>query len=178
MSLTGKVGFDAKPGWDETIAVHREQLRLYLDYLIECKCSKDILSTTEAEAKEHPVPDRFKLRLITRILVKQVIRHMRECPKTTEDRQLRFDESLSGRPVDPPGLQRLVYFLRDVLEYSRRDVSLLIGITDAHSDHLLSRVRQRIDLEDGPSTLAIETPVGIYFRWIFRRRSFSLRVPD
>jgi hypothetical protein len=57
--------------------------------------------------------------------------------------------------------------MRDILEYSTRDTSLLIGITDAQAEELLSFARKRIDMTEGPASLEIHTPEGIYFRWNF-----------
>jgi len=60
-----------------------------------------------------------------------------------------------------------VYFMRDILEYCTRDTSLMIGITDAQVEKLLSFARRRIDMTEGPSSLEIETPGWTYFRWKF-----------
>ena len=43
-----------------------------------------------------------------------------------------------------PLQERVVLFLRDVLDYSRRDVSLLVGISDVQADRLLSLARRRL----------------------------------
>jgi hypothetical protein len=58
----------------------------------------------------------------------------------------------------------MVYFLRDILEYSKRDASLLIGITDVQADNLLSLARKRIDITGERSSIEIESPPSMCFR--------------
>lgn len=43
-----------------------------------------------------------------------------------------------------PWQERAVYFLRDELQYSRRDTALLLRITDANVDQLLKFARKRV----------------------------------
>ena len=50
--------------------------------------------------------------------------------------------------------------MRDILDYSTRDTSLLIGITHAQVEKLLSFARKRVDMTEGPSSLEIEAPEG------------------
>ena len=52
--------------------------------------------------------------------------------------------------------ERVVVFLRDVLDYSRRDVSLMVGISDVQSDRLLSLARRRVA---GETTAFSRTPL-------------------
>lgn len=152
--------------WAEAFALYRERLMFYLDYLIQCECDHDILAKLEAEVRERSVPDEFKLGCLTRALVRNVIRHLRECARQTESTR-RPDHDSPDSATMVPEQERLVYFMRDILEYSTRDVSLLIGITDAQVEKLLSFARKRIDRTAGPSSLAIETPECVYFKWKF-----------
>jgi len=152
--------------WEEAVALYREQLRFYLDYLIRCQCDHKILAKVEAEVRERSVPNEFKLSFLTRTLVRNVIQHLREC---TEERES-SSRHAQGSPNTPANLtvqERMVYFMRDILEYSTRDTSLLIGITDTQVEKLLSFARRRIDMTEGPSALEIETPDGAYFKWKF-----------
>jgi hypothetical protein len=58
-----------------------------------------------------------------------------------------------------PLQERVVLFLRDVLDYSRRDVSLLVGISDVQADRLLSLARRRVAVGTTPFSRApIESP--------------------
>jgi hypothetical protein len=164
MTLVDKVCLEDETSWDKALALYREQFRLYLDYLIQCDCSKELLTKVEAEVKDRPIPDEFKFRFVLRVLIKKAVGHLREC---TQVREALHSKSLdpSDSPQDLPALERLVYFVRDVLEYSKRDAALLIGVTDAQADKLLSLARRRIDMYEGPSVLKIEAPNGAYFRW-------------
>lgn len=166
MALTGKVCSDDRTSWDEAMALYRGQLSFYLDYLIECDCNDGILAKVEAEVRGRSVPDEFKLRFMVRVLVRHVIQHMRESTQIAETMRAKSHDSPTSGKSAPP-LERLVYFMRDILEYSTRDASLLMGITDARVEELLSFARRRIDMTEGPSSLEIQTPESTYFRWKF-----------
>jgi len=152
--------------WDDALAFHREQLRSCVDYLIRCECDHQILGKVEAEVRGRSVPNEFKLRFLTRALVRRAIQHLRECTQGTESScSLAQDSPKCAATLTAQ--ERVVYFLRDILEYPTRDTSLLIGITDAQVEKLLSFARKRIDMTEGPSVLEIEIPHGIYFKWKF-----------
>ena len=68
-----------------------------------------------------------------------------------------------------PLQERVVLFLRDVLDYSRRDVSLLVGISDMQADQLLSLARRRVA---GGTTAFPQAPMGVDFC------TFDLREPE
>lgn len=150
--------------WDEAFRLYRGQLRFYLDYLVECGCAESILSCVEADITDTQVPDEFKLRFLVRFLVRSAIRHLRECQRCAESSNLPSEgPSRSSFPSE----ERIVYFLRDILEYSRRDTSLLVGVSDAQVDRLLSFARRRLDIEEGPTSLEIQAPNWTSFRWKF-----------
>jgi len=155
---------DERSEWEEALALYREQLKFYLDYLMRCGCDDQILAKVEAEVREWSVPDEFKLGFLTRTLVRNVIEHLRECARERETQYGPAHDSANS-DANLTVQERVVYFLRDILEYSTRDTSLLIGITDAQVERLLSLARRRIDMTEGPSALEIETSEGIYFRW-------------
>lgn len=150
-------------GWDEALSLYREQLRFYLDYLIPCECKYQILTDVEAEVRKRLVPDDFKLRFLVRTLVRGVIQHLRECARLKEI--WNYSAEVSSTVASAAAQERLVYFMRDILEYCTRDTSLLIGITDAQVEQLLSFARKRIDGTEGPSSLELRTPKWTYFRW-------------
>jgi len=143
--------------WEEALNRHRGQLQYYADYLTPCGCSKDIVQRVEVEVRETSVPDEFKFRFTLRHLLQHVIQHPRECAQT-------HTSCSDGIPVQ----ERLVYFMRDILEYSKRDTSLLMGISDGRADELLSSARKRIDMIEGPSFFHMESSDSVYFRWRFR----------
>jgi len=166
MTRALKLTSEDRTGWDGALALYRERLRFYLDYLVPCDCEHEILAKVEAEVRDRSVPDEFKLRFLSRTLVRNVIQHLRECnrengtsPNSAED----SPTSAAGIPAQ----ERLVYFMRDILEYCTRDTSLLIGMTDAQVEKLLSFARKRIDMTDGPSSLEVQMPGWTYFRWKF-----------
>jgi hypothetical protein len=152
--------------WDQALALYRELLSACLDYLIQCGCDEDIFTKVGNEVRGSIVPDDFKLGYVVRTLGRNVVLHMRECDRIEEhDRFLKYDTP-NTVPV-LPAQERIVHFLRDVLEYSKRDTSLLIGITDAQADKLLSLARRRLDVTEGPSSVEIESLDRTYFRWKF-----------
>jgi len=152
--------------WDKALVLYREQLGFYLDSLVECECREQILANVEAEVRKRSVPDDFKFRFLVRTLVQKVIEHVRECPGGSEALQHSHQDRLSSVGKSPVQ-ERLVYFMRDVLEYSTRDTSLLIGITDAQVENLLSFARKRIDMTEGSCRVKIQAPEWTYFRWKF-----------
>ena len=164
MSPISRFRTEVKLSWEESLEFYRDQLRSYLGYMIQCNCAEEILTKVDAEVKDATVPDNFRLRFMVRIMVQKAIDHMRECNDTSgKPLSATTDLSLKAVPVQA----RLVYFLRDILEYSKRDTSLLIGISDVQVDKLLSLARKRIDMLEGPSSLESQNPSGTYFRWKF-----------
>jgi hypothetical protein len=164
MTLTAKVCPDDRASWDAALSLYRGQLEFYLEYLVPCECDHQILAKVEADVRERPVADEFKLRFLMRSLVRSAIQHLHEC---TNQRNASHSPAQSNSGAEIPAQERLVYFMRDILEYSTRDTSLLIGMTDAQVEKLLSFARRRIDMTEGPSSLEIQTPDGTYFRWKF-----------
>jgi hypothetical protein len=101
-----------------------------------------------------------------RVLVRHVIQHMRESTRTAEIMHASsYDSSISFNGAPP--LERLIYFLRDILEYPIRDAALLVGFPDAQVENVLSFARKRIDMCEGSVSIEIEDPNGAYFRWRF-----------
>jgi len=164
MTLTAKVCPDDGAGWDEALSLYRGQLEFYLDYLVPCECDHQILAEVEAEVREQSVADEFKLRVLTRTLVRRVIQHLRKCTDQEDTSRLPAERDTVA---EIPAQERLVYFMRDILEYSTRDTSLLIGMTDTQVEKLLSFARRRIDMTEGPSAMEIQGPESTYFRWKF-----------
>lgn len=165
MARVVKLLSSERTDWDSALALHREQLRFYLDYLLQCECGQEILASVETEVRERFVPDDFKLRFLVRSLVRNVIQHLREC---AHERNCLHRPAGDSNPLaETPAQERLVYFMRDILEYSTRDTSLLIGITDAQVEDLLKFARKRIDMKEGPSSLEIQSTEWTYFRWKF-----------
>jgi len=166
MAVTDRLRYDDRTSWDEALSLYRGQLSFYLDYLIERDRSDELLVKIEAEVRDRSVPDEFKQRFMLRVLARHVIQHMRESTRTAEIMHASsYDSSISANGALP--LERLVYFLRDILEYSTRDAALLVGFPDAQVEKLLSFARKRIDVYEGPVSIETEDPNGAYFRWKF-----------
>jgi hypothetical protein len=163
MTVRANVRPDDGAGWDKALSLYRGQLEFYMDYLVPCDCDHRILAKVEAEVRERSVADEFKLRFLIRTLIRSVIQHLRECT----NRNAWHSPARGGSVVEIPAQERLVYFMRDILEYSTRDTSLLIEITDAQVENLLSLARNRIDMTHGPNTLEIQESESTYFRWTF-----------
>ena len=154
---------DPESSWQEILEVYRDQLRSYLRFLIPCNCAEKILTKVDAEVKGATVPESFRLRFVVRIMVRNAIDHLRECDDTSAG-PLSTTTDLSLRAI--PVRERFVYFLRDTLQYSKRDTSLLIGISDTQVDELLCLERKRIDMLEGPLWLEMQSP---------NRYTFALR---
>ena len=167
MTSIGKVRSDERASWDKALALYRGQLQFYLDYLLQCECTDQILAIVEAEVRERSVPDEFKLRFLSRAVIRNVIRHFRECIHAKDGSHLPApDDASHSRPAIPTQ-ERLVYFMQDILDYSTRDTALLIGITDAQVGKLLSFARKRIAMTEEPSSSEVEMPEWTCFRWKF-----------
>jgi DNA-directed RNA polymerase specialized sigma24 family protein len=157
MSPQARFRRDIMTSWEEFLEFYRDQLRSYLRFLIQCNCVEDILAKVAAELKGATVPDNFRLRFMVRVMVRKTIDHLRECDDTSS-RPLSTATDLSLKAI--PARERLVYFLRDTLEYSKRDTSLLIGISDAQVDELLSLARERINMLEEPPCLEMQNANG------------------
>lgn len=167
MTVTGRVRSDNRLTWDEALMLYQGQLSFYLDYLMECDCRSEILAKVATEVRERFVPDEFKFRVMVRALIRVLIQHLRECVTQSEHSRGPVQGQLSY-PREVPTQERLVYFMREILEYSTRDVSLLIGITDIQVEKLLSFARKRIDVSYGPSDVGVCIPEWTQFRWKLR----------
>lgn len=165
MTRSIKLISDDGISWDEALGLYREQLRFYSDYLVPCHCDHQILAKVETEVRERSVPDEFKLGFLLRSLIRNVILHLRECTQSRETSQHSAEDRSAVAFV--PAQERLVYFMREILEYSTRDTSLMIGITDAQVEKLLSFAKRRIDMTEAPFSLEIEPLGWTYFRWKF-----------
>ena len=167
MARNARINSEAEISWNESFALHREQLRFYLDYLIECECSDSILAGIEEELRGRPATEEPKFRLMATVLARRVIDHMRESGQITETMPARWRGTAMRFSRSERLLCFLIYLLRDILGFSTRDTSSLIGFKDADVEKILSATRKHIDMHEGPSSLEIEFPTGSYLRWRF-----------
>jgi hypothetical protein len=132
--------------WAPLVRAHRVQFLLTAASLLSCGCGAEkTLEQALEELRGSYVPERFQYGYALRIVVQGALRHLRACPMTSKDS--RSQETDNGGAFSFKALplqERVVLFLRDVLDYSRRDVSLLVGISDVQADRLLSLARRRL----------------------------------
>lgn len=132
--------------WAPFVRAHRAQFLLTTASLLSCSCrAEEIVKSALEELGGNYVPERFKYKYALRVVVQGALRHLRACPMISsddcpEDADQAAECSFGMLPLQ----ERLVLFLRDVLDYSRRDVSLLVGISDAQADRLLLIARRRL----------------------------------
>jgi len=166
MPIKPKVG-PATTNWDGALVLYRGQLQFYLDYLIPCECAQEILADVDAEVRERFVPDDFKLRFLLRTLVKSVIGHLQHCTHETKSTGTCRSPESSSSAQKMPAQERLVYFMRDILEYPTRDTSLLIGISDVQVEALLLCARKRIDMKVSAPEPETHGAEWTCFQWKF-----------
>jgi DNA-directed RNA polymerase specialized sigma24 family protein len=105
---------------------------------------------------------------LLRTMVQTIISHLRECSKQSDAHEPSSHDECFEAVESLPPQERLVYFLREILEYRTRDVSLLLGISDAQVEELLSFAHRRI--EESQQTAS---SVGGYAHWQQFRWTFS-----
>jgi hypothetical protein len=132
--------------WAPLVRAHRMQFLLTAASLLSCGCcAEEIVKQALEVLGGSYVPERFQYGYALRIVVQGALRHLRACPMTNkDDRSPETDHGAAFSFRALPLLERVVLFLRDVLDYSRRDVSLLVGISDVQADRLLSLARRRV----------------------------------
>jgi len=132
--------------WAPLVRAHRVQFLLTAASVLSCGCcAEEIVKQALEELGGTYVPERFQYGYALRIVVQGALRHLRACPMTSkDDRSLETDHDAPFSFKALPLQERVVLFLRDILDYSRRDVSLLVGISDVQADRLLSLARRRV----------------------------------
>lgn len=134
--------------WDRFLVRYQSELQSCATYLLPCGCSEHVVKQVEAEAIEVAVPDEFKRTFLLRTLVKAVIKHIGECAYGARLRYTdsAFEISLAGENL--PTYERIAYFLRQILKCQTRDASLLMGVSDAQVETLLSFARRRLEVTE------------------------------
>jgi|GEM_PF-4443044 len=132
--------------WAPLVCAHRAQFLLTAVSLLSCGCcAEEIVKQALEELGGSYVPERFQYGFALRIVAQGALRHLRACSMTSKnDRSPETDHDAAFSFKTLPLQERVVFFLRDVLDYSRRDVSLMVGISDVQSDRLLSLARRRV----------------------------------
>jgi hypothetical protein len=117
--------------------------------LLSCGCcAEEIVKQALEELGGSYVRVRFQYGYALRIVVQGALRHLRACPLANkDDRSPEIDPGAAFSFKALPLQERVVLFLRDVLDYSRRDVSLLVGVSDVQADRFLSLACCRAPIE-------------------------------
>jgi hypothetical protein len=166
MKLVTKMRNDYAANWNTIFEHHRGRLRCYAMYLLPCGCSENIVKQVTNEVVSVAVPDEFKPGFLLRMLAKAVIRHLKVCHFVPEPDHTRSPAEFMSRHEDLPAYERMAYFLLHILQYQTRDASLLMGVSDAQVETLLTlavrRLEQAVDAPpSGVYMLTANAPIGL-----------------
>ena len=131
--------------WREIFTTHRAALWSAANALVTCSCTDTVLERAREEAGAMDVPGAFRYGYALRAVVKAAIAHALQCrelPCDSHDSPSAAPKSAHIKSLPTP--ERFVYFLIEILGYPRRDVSLLVGMSDTNTDQLLSLARRRL----------------------------------
>lgn len=140
---------DESGKWRQVFVTRHSEFMLTASILLSCSvCADDLVKAARAEVQTARVSAGFEYAFAMRAIVRRAI------ILTVRRSQCGNSASDCGHPegniaIAPclrmlPWSERAVYFLRDVLDYSTRDVSLLMGSSDSQVDQLLSIARKRM----------------------------------
>jgi hypothetical protein len=143
--------------WHNLFLHHHEALSTIARILTEAPCSPAvILYNAEFNIKRREVSEQFRFRYSIRavVLAALVMPSLEECPDGFELFNCGTADlaCFEDRMRALPHRERCVVFLRDVLQYSRRDTALLLSTTDSRVDDSHYFGRNRLLLQ-GPVTL-------------------------
>lgn len=138
--------------WGELFVQHRDVLSAVARILTEGPCSPAaILFNAEINLESREVPAEFQYRYSIRavVLAALVMPSSEDCPAGLElsDCCTADLADFEHRIQALPYRERRVFFLRDVLEYSRRETALALSTSDAQVDDLHYVGRSRFLLE-------------------------------
>lgn len=152
--------------WKTLFKEERISLKIAASIISRRKGSTDsILDTAFEELQGRPFYEPFGLTSALRSVVKSAV----ACNLTVTDREGPLSSSvgsndeddvelLFGKPLMKlPWAERAVYFLREILKYSRRDTALLLSMSDAHVDLIQNFAKRRLKL---PAQDLVELPTS------------------
>lgn len=142
--------------WDDVFEVQRDRFLIAACALLSCRtCATTIIEEAHSLVRDARIATDFRYKFAMRAVVRLAISHRLECSVNTSGARPcdHRDVAPTGyAPLEPlPFLERAVYFLRDILGYSRRETSLMMGMHDSHVDQLLRVAQARIGAENGSS---------------------------
>lgn len=139
--------------WKALFEEHHSQLTEIAEILSHRGGSPEqILQAALAELEHRPLNEPFGQISAFRAVVKAAIAHsytgIDKWIVTTSSGPFTHEPSGSQLFGDLPWAERAAYFLRDVLQYSKRDSALLLGISDANVDELHRFAKKRLGVPD------------------------------
>jgi DNA-directed RNA polymerase specialized sigma24 family protein len=141
---------------------HRDRFRFIAKSLVSCdSCAEDLLAGARVQTEMASISAGFEYSYAIRIVVRLALAHIQTCPESRGAGACHIDPngSHAAEPVirTLPWPERATFLIRDVLGYSRRHCSLLMGISDANVDEILARAHQHIARATGtsPDSLAV-----------------------
>lgn len=156
MKQTTTVGNCALGEREAIFTAEHPRLLLAATALLAChECAVGLLKEVYEEFLNAYICRGFEYAFALRSIARRAIAHLQHLPGTSEgvlqcnhsDRVHEKEFHLKSLPWP----ERAAYFLREVLGYSRRDASLLIGMSDTNVDQFLSFGRRRIAVAEGAS---------------------------
>lgn len=128
------------PCWQSLADSDKDQLRKTAAVLVGCcGCAESLLDRLRGETQTAHIPPEFAICFATRIAVRLAISHYRlggcSCRTAPSDGTLPL--------AFLPWAERTAFVLRAVLRYSRRDTALLMEMTDAQVDRLVTMAQRR-----------------------------------
>lgn len=130
--------------WTQIFRLNHPRLFTTAALLSCCGCVEDILEQAEDQVKSFVVPDAFKYSVVLRTVVKICLTHVSRCNEVMAMETGVAIEYRLQRIRALPIPERFIYVLRELLRYPRRDVSLLVGVSDEVADRLLRLARRRL----------------------------------
>ena len=127
--------------WREVFEVNHDRLIAVAAVLCRCECIHNIVELAENQVASSVVHEAFKYKLALRTVVKICVSHVSRCKELKAAEGAADRDYRLWRITSLPEPERMIYFLRDTLGYQRRDVSLLVGMSDEVVDRLLRLAR-------------------------------------
>ena len=147
--------------WHDLFDAERESLSQVANILVDEHCSPaGVLLKAESRLKDRHVSDEFLYRCAIRAVVVEALDMRPEVPAVDQVRceceaakSDQFQECIASLPIH----ERRAVLLRDFLGYARRDIALLLNLSDSRVDELLSFGRRLLS--------GLETPMKMQIAW-------------
>lgn len=135
--------------WEAIFNAQHDRFLFAATTLLTCnRCAREIITEARSLIQEVWISRDFQVAFALRTIVRLAITHRLKYPEGLSATQYcdhkEIDSSVSPPLCTLPFLERAVYFLREILGYSRRDTCLMIGMYDSHVDQLLELARARM----------------------------------